>query len=125
VVGNSILLAEAIEQHVRGTRGKERSVIPERLHGRHQIAVGVRFHDVRAHTGLNNVANELIGKVESKDYYFRFGKALADTPGGLQAVKLGHADVHYYNVWLQLLSHGHGFATGLGLGDDVPAMVRG
>ena len=125
VVGDCILLAEAIEQHVCSARGKEGTVIAERFDGRDQVAVRVRFHDVRAHAGLNDVADKLIGKVQRQDHYFCFGKAFADASCGLQAVQLGHADVHYDDIGLELFGHGDSFAAGLGFGHDVPAVVRG
>jgi len=125
VVGNRVLFAEAVEQHVRSTGGEKRAMISERFDGRDQVAVGVGFHDVRAHASFNNVAYELIGKVEGQNYDFRFGKALANAAGSLQTVQLGHADVHYDDIWLELFSHGYGFAAGFSFGDNVPAVVRG
>jgi hypothetical protein len=115
----------AVEQHVRCARSEKRTVVTECFHGRHQVAIGIGFHDVRPHTGLDNVAHELIGEVQGQYHYFRFGKALADAPGGFQAIELGHTDVHHYHVRLKLLGHGYSLSPSLSLGYHIPAMVRG
>jgi len=71
-----------------------------------------------------NVANELIGKCRV-NITISVWEALADAPGGFQAVQLGHTDVHHYHVRLELLGHGHSFSPSLSLGYHIPAMVRG
>jgi hypothetical protein len=63
--------------------------------------------------------------MEGEDDYLGFGKALADAPGGLQAVQFGHANVHHHDVRFQLFGHGDGFAAGFRLGNNIPAVVRG
>ena len=86
VVGHRVLFAEPVQQHVRSARCEERTMVAKGLDRRDEVPVSIGFHDVGANTSFNNVADELIGEVQSKNDDFRFGKALADAPGSLQAV---------------------------------------
>lgn len=125
VVGHGVLLAEAVQEHIRGAGGEERAVIAQGFDGSDQIAVGVGLHDVRPDPGLDNVADQLVGEVEGQDDDFRLWQALANAPRGLQAVQFGHADVHNDDIGLELLREVDRFPAGLGLGDNIPPVVRG
>src|ERR1700686_2344316 len=124
VIRDGILLAKAIQQHVRGARSEERTTVAESLDSGNQVAVGVRLHNVGADARFDNIAHQLIGEMKREDDNFSLGKTLADAPSRFQTVELRHADIHDDNVWLHLLGHGDSFAARFGLGDHVPAMMR-
>jgi hypothetical protein len=124
VVRDRILLAESIQQHVGGTGCEKGTVVTERFHSGDEITVGVGLHDVRADASLDDVADELIGKMKGQNDDFRLGKAFANAPGGFQAVQLRHADVHHNDVGFHLFGQSDRFTTGLGFGANVPALVR-
>jgi hypothetical protein len=123
VVRNRILFAESIEQHVRCAGSEEGSMIAQRLDSGDEIFVGIRLHNVRAHSSFDDVANKLIGKVQRQYDNFRFGKALADAAGSFQAVQFRHADVHHHNIRFQLLRQCDCFAARLRLGAHFPAVM--
>src|SRR5260370_5875216 len=56
MVSDRILLAEPVEQHVRGARREERTMVAERLNRGHQVAVGIRLHNAGADTSIDNIA---------------------------------------------------------------------
>jgi hypothetical protein len=121
MIGNGVLFAEAIQQHVCGARGEEGTMIRKSFDSSHEIAIGIGLHDVRAHTCLDDVADELIGKMKRENKNFGSGELFADAPGGLKTVQLRHTDVHDHDVRLKLLGHRDGLSTSLGLCTNIPA----
>ena len=125
VVGDSVLLAEAVEKHVRSARSEEGAMIAQGFNGGDEVAVGVRLHDVSANASFDDVADQLIGEVKGQDDDFGLGLALANAPGSFQAVELRHADVHYNNIRLVLFGKIYRFAASLGLSNYIPPLMRG
>ena len=48
-------------------------MIAKGLDRRHQVSIGIRFHNVGADASFHNVADELVGEVQRQDDYLRFG----------------------------------------------------
>src|ERR1700693_1434321 len=67
VIRNGILLAKAVQQHVRGARSEEGPTVTESLDSSDQIAVGVRFHDVRPDASFHDIADQLIREMKRED----------------------------------------------------------
>lgn len=100
-------------------------MIAEGFDGGDKVAVGVGLHDVSANAGFDDVADQLVGKVEGQDDDFRFRQALADAASSLQAIKFGHADVHDDDIRLVLLGKSYRFPASFGLGNNIPPVMRG
>lgn len=124
MIRDGILLAKAIQQHVRCARREEGATIAQSLDSGDQVAVGVRLHDVSAHARFDNIADQLIGEMKREDDNFSLGETFADAASSFQTVEFWHADVHDDNVWFHLLGHRDSFAASFGLGDHVPPMMR-
>ena len=86
VVGHRVLFAEPVKKHVRSAGCEERTMVAKSLDRRDEVSVSIGFHDVGANASFHNVADQLIGEVQRKNDYFRFGKALADATSSFQAV---------------------------------------
>ena len=73
--------------------------------------------------GFDDLAHQLIRKVQRQNQYFRSGKRLLDAAGCLKTIQVGHADVHDHDVGLQLLGDSHRFPARFGFRADFPPMM--
>ena len=79
-----------------------------------QVAVGA---------GLDRLVEVVLLVADREHEDLGGGHEVADLTGRLDAVDLGHADVHEHDVGGQLLGLGHGLLAVLGLGDDLDAVL--
>src|ERR1700730_4444183 len=99
-------------------------MIGQGLDWAYQIPIGIRFQDVCAGAGINDVADELVGKMQRQDQNPHFRKQLMDSAGCLETIQVRHADVQHYDFRLELFSESNRFAPSFGLAANLPPWPR-
>ena len=104
--------AEIPAQHQFGHPGsEEQPVLADCFEGRDQVRAGILLEDVAARAGGQDVVHNLVRFVDGENQDLGAGVVLEDLAGGLEAVHIGHGDVHDHHVGLETGGGSHGFAA--------------
>ena len=91
----------------------------------HSVGMGLAFVlNIGIGTGLEGAEDVLGVGVHRKDDDLRIRRTLADHSSGLDAVELGHGDVHEHHIWLEPGNLAGGIIAARGLAHDLDPALR-
>jgi hypothetical protein len=119
------LLLETAKKDFRDAGGEVGLMGKQCGDGGDEVAAGLALEDVRTDAGVEDGLDQFGLLVAGKDEDFRAREAFLDLAGGVEAVKIGHEEVHDNDVREEFRCHPKSLAAAAGLAADFPLRLSG
>jgi hypothetical protein len=117
------LVEKSGEHKIVDPRRKEHSLALQSFDCGNQVSSRIRLEHKAACSGIERLANHLIGIRDCQDDYLELRIVLHQLASRIQAVEARHSDIHNHDVGFEALGHLHRFAPVRGFATNFPAFV--
>ena len=109
-----------VQDHIGNLRSEVRLVAPQGIHRGDQVAAGVRFQHIPSGSRVQDLSSQLFGFMHRENQDFHRREFLQDLAGGLEAVQVGHGDIHDDQIRLVAPRPFHRLPSGERLAHNFP-----